>query len=254
MERNGYKVLVDLDTILDTRLGTLGTIDLSVAQDIAISRAYVTRESDVMSEVDARVDDQVYRDRYLKRNETTLAKSVMTDIPYQLGLGMEELVKSSDIGLIKGTIEIHLNVYPFKLSSDVRRLIASGLKQYIPDPVRVIAVDLDPYSLTPGLIKSKYDEWYAYDIDQWVSIHQDKILTRMLKSVIITLPRLSTTGTVPVNADIDPWSAKELVFSEFFRMVHINASYYTYNYEMTEVRAAQSRSSIHSSADKGTSP
>lgn len=254
MERDGYKVLVDLDTILDTRLGTVGLLDLDIGQSLATNRDYVSRETDMLSKIDPRIDDKLFRDRYLKRNEMTLSKSVMTDIPYHLGLGMEELVKSNDIGLIKGAVEIHINVYPYVLTEDVRRLISLGLKQYIPDPVRVSTVYTDPYGLSPGVLKSKYDEWYAYDIDQWLGIHQDKILTSILKSFIITLPRLSTTGVIPEDVDIDPWSAKELVFSEFFRMVHINASYYTYNYEMTEFRSDQSRSSIQSSAVNGTSP
>lgn len=254
MDKIGYSILVDLDAILDTRLGTLGVLDEGIGKKMSLSRLYVERETDVFSKIDPNVDDSKYNDLYLKRNENTLRLSVMTDIPYQLGIGLRSLIPQVNNGLIDGNIEIVINTYPYKLSSDIKRLIARGVKMYIEDPVRVVSKYIDVYALTPNSIKDTYDEWYAYDIDQWLAIHQTEILTCKMKKVMITLPRISTSGQMPDNPEVDPFSAKELVFSSFFKLVHINASYYTYNHDMTVVRRNQSLSSIQSSGDKGTSP
>ena len=254
MQRDGYKVLVDLDAILDTRLGALGIVDQEVALEIGQSRNYVTRETDKFSDLDKRIDDVAYRDVYLKRGHDVLKMSIMTDIPYQVGIGVRGIIPHLDSGLIKGQIEIHINTYPLKLSNEISGLIAQGVKKYIPDPVMVSCVHIDLYSLTPKKMSSKYDEWFAYDIDQWMDFHKGEILSGVMKHMVVTLPRLSTTGLMPEDEEMDPFSAKELIFSSFFKCVCIHGCYYSYNHDLSIALGTQSRSDNQSSGANGDSP
>ena len=234
MEKKGYRVLVDLDSILDTRLGTIALLSQEAAKALGPSKEYISRETDIFSTLDSRIDDVEFRDRYLKRNEDTLKCSVITDIPYQLGISVKNLTHHVDNGLMGGIIEIVVNTYPYRLSEEVRDLLRLAMQQFIPMPGNVTIEYIDVYALSPSLIKSRYDEWYAYHIDEWLSIHQQSILTSIMKPVLVTLPRLSTTGVIPDSPDVDPFSAKELIFSTYFRLIHISASYYSYNHVMTE--------------------
>lgn len=254
MQRDGYKVLVDLDAILDTRLGALGVVDQEIALDIGQSRGYATRETDKFSDIDKRLDDAKYKDVYLKRGMDVLKMSIMTDIPYQIGIGVRELIPQLDNGLIQGSIEVHINTYPFKLSSEISRLIAQGVKKYIPDPVSVSSVYIDLYSLTPKKMSMKYDEWFAYDIDQWMDFHKGEIIAGVMKNMLVTLPRLSTTGVMPEDSEMDPFSAKELVFSSFFKCVCIHGCYYSYNHDLSKALGNQSLSDNQSSGASGDSP
>lgn len=253
---SGHGILICLDAILDTRLGAMGVVDPEIGMEIGTSRAYAARMTDVMSDIDSRFNQEMFRKTYLSRGENVLRHSIMTDIPYLIGTGIDKMLPQFDNGLIGGEIFVHVNTYPFKVSDDTKRLIEQGVKRYIPDPVRVTCIYMDMYNLTPSLLNSKYKEWYSYNIEQWISIHEKAILGNLYKNILITLPRISTTGKIPDDPDLDPFSAVELVFSSFFRCKHISASYFSYNHDLALVEKSlrQSLSANQSSGDNGDSP
>lgn len=231
-----YKVLVDLDAILDTRLATLASIDMDIANEVGQSPAYLNRYCDYLSKVDKRIDDKHFRDRYLKRNASILPFSLMTDVIHLLCIGFKDMLPAIYRGISPKDTSLEVNTYPYKLDEKTKQLIEAAILYHIPYEIAVKMVYIDNYALTPQLLRSTYQEWYTYDIEPWIVIHTEAILARPFTKVQIVLPKLSTSGNDPQaeSFGIDPFKARELLFKPSMSLNYIDLKFFTYNHEFTD--------------------
>ncbi len=228
-----YKILVDLDAILDTRIGTLARMDEDVATEIVKSKKYIERLTDRFSSINLLVDDAKYSDLYLKRDERTLAKSLISDVVYTLSLGLQELGGIYDRGIIEGELEVTVNTYPYSLSEDKIKIILDGLGCYLPLHVKVTSVNLSPWHLSSEALSKSYMEWYCYDIEPWLLINTNGLLTNRAPEVKVHLPRISTSGELPERDPLIPcpFKAREMVLREFLDITYNEVSLFSANYE-----------------------
>lgn len=234
--KDSYKILVELDALLDTRLATLASIDIELADEIGSSVEYYTRYSDVMSQVDGRVDDKVFADRYLKRNVDILQNALMTDVVHLIAMGLESMMDKVHRGILPKDVRVHINYYPYKLDKHVRELMEAAVLNHIPYEVAVEMVHIDLYNLTPNTVRAKYKEMYVYDIEPWLEIHKNNVLEKPMTEVQIVLPKLSTSGNDPKadSFDMEPFMARELLFKPYLSLNYIDLGYFTYNHGFTE--------------------
>lgn len=234
--KDSYKILVELDALLDTRLGTLASIDIDIANEIGQSEKYYNRYSDVMSQIDSRIDDKVFRDRYLKRNVSVLQNSLMTDVIHLVCIGLESMMDNVHRGILPKDVRVHINTYPYKIERNLKDLLEAAVLNHIPYEVAVSTVSIDYYNLTPGNLKANYRELYIYDIEPWIEIHKNTILDSPMTDIQIVLPKLSTSGNDPTadSFDMEPFLARELLFKPYLSLNYIDLKYFTYNHGFTE--------------------
>lgn len=236
MNNESYRVLVDIDALLDTRLATLATIDPDLANEVGQSTKYLDRYSDYLSQIDERVNDEIFKDRYIKRNKDVLKYALSTDILQMISLGFRTMLPEVYRGIVPKDVRLCINVYPYRLTPDEMRLIGDTVMFHLPYEVEVDVIYTDLYNLSPLQVSNKYKEWYTYNIEPWLAIHQTSLLQSPMTSVNIILPKLSTSGNDPLaeSFDIDVFSARELLFKTYLNLNFLELRFFTYNHGLTE--------------------
>ena len=107
------KLLVTLDSLLDTRVSTLSLVNQDWATRL-LSADYLGRVSDEFQYLVADVDINAYRDRYRSRDIATLMHSIPTQMSFILNgvISIGELEGLSDNPEFDG-IELEVNTYPY---------------------------------------------------------------------------------------------------------------------------------------------
>lgn len=238
MTMSPYRVLVGLDEILDTRFGTLSKIDLLAARELVKKKEYSTRVFDLFESMDARFSDKVFKDLYLKRNEETLSRSLMTDIPLIVGVGLKEVSPMFERGILEGNIEVVVNTYPYVLEDSVHKLLEAALSSFVPVDADIKIIHQDLYKLTPGVLGGVYKEWYCYDLEPWLQIHQKELLSSPMVNTKVVLAKIATSGQMPeVDDEVRcPFRARELIMRQWMDIHYIDVSAFSVNPEFRKKR------------------
>ena len=236
MSTEVYRVLVDLDALMDTRLAVLASIDRDIANEIGLNPLYIERTSDQFSKLHSGICDVTYRDRYLKRTADIVPDMMMTDLVFIIAHGFLRMSEAIHRGISPAKNELVINTHPYKLTDTVIQYLITGVQAHLPEYVTVRQVDHSPWSLHSKAMTDTYNEWYTYDLEGWMGIQQADIVKRPLGKFPILSPRISTSGQDMVSEkfDIDPWYARELVLAECFQAHFIAPVFFSYNHGFVE--------------------
>lgn len=157
-------LLVELDCLLDTRLGTLATYFSEETVLHVLKHGYHDREFDVFDGVD--YDE--FMDHYRNRGRTVLQNSIRTNfIPMMTEFIQETLnnnVNTPHIYLPK----IIVNIYPYHLNTEEIRLIRDVVIKMTRQSADVELINLPHSELTPGYLETEVSAMALYDYDQWL--------------------------------------------------------------------------------------
>ena len=126
MKRDLY---IELDSILDTRLSTLLNFDFDLGKEWIEKGDYSKRSTDSFKYLSSGVFNILYRER----NKATLLNPLPTPM---LGMITEycEKARVEDVSMGgDGLITIHLNTYPYNLSTEELEFILHILEKYRPN-------------------------------------------------------------------------------------------------------------------------
>lgn len=205
-----HKILIDLDTLFDTRLGVVTEHDPELSVEL-LKKGWRERVSNDMSIFTDKFSYDIFKERYEKRDKEILKKSLLTSFIIELGDIIVELqhLLATDTGKIKES-EILLNLYPYTdLDKEEANAYIIGLASYIGTEIPIRIVYWEPEVLTLPFLRSQEVLTYiTYDYEKWLgsifSIEQGK-------SVIIPYPELQvlTIESLPDKNTMDNFSAEE---------------------------------------------
>lgn len=191
---------MDLDSIFDTRLGLLA----SMADESILMRnyneGYFTRDRDVF----VGIEEKDWYDKYRARDKTVLKHSQITNV---IGF-IREFIYETLTGNVNGPQLmkpfVHVNVWPYRLTDDEKKLILRGLLIHIGRDADVQIVDVDPAILTPAVIKSKYSMLVMYSYELWIAAHFSNAeeIKHTCPEVGLLGPRLLKEGAI-VKTTVD---------------------------------------------------
>jgi hypothetical protein len=223
-------IYVELDVLLDTRLGTLALIDDQVAASVIASGNYHTRKNDIFEGVDKEVFDEAYRNR----DETTLKKSVLTDAI--------KVLRQLVVALTEQTIDqpdhegpkIVVNLYPYKLTAEEQELIGRSMADWIQNETPIELVAIPTKDLTPIYCKTTYSTMLVYDHSQWMNTHAEAFKKTCLPEVIMISPAIYFNAT-PSDEELaktikeaaHPMRALELLASPIIELKLIDVKYFS---------------------------
>lgn len=182
-------VYVDLDSLLDTRLGTLARIGEELAEKV-LANGYHSRDIDVFEFVDM----QHYQNLYAQRDSLTLSKSMCTGvirIVRQLAAALTE--QAIDRPYHAGPkIVVNLHPYSETLSveekDEMRKAIAAWL---LGTSAQVELLSVEHKSLTPELVRANnIASMFMYHYDQWMEAHAKAFETTRLGDVTLFGPAI----------------------------------------------------------------
>lgn len=159
-------MLVELDSILDTRLGVLLDIDPEKVPTI-LAKYYHDRLWDVFPEVDL----LTYQRKYRERNTSILKNSWATP--------MVDLMKDFVFKTLKQTLrtpfhklpKLDINVYPYGLSDEEAAVVISAIATTTEEQCDVQIVSYSPEDLNPVFLKNRYEVVMMYDFHTWLETH-----------------------------------------------------------------------------------
>lgn len=208
------RALVDINALLDTRLGVLARLDKVAANAIAHSAWYTVRSTDDWESVtDGAISNEAFKEMYLKYEVETLVESLMTGFIHLFRKDITDVAPELEIKGIEGTIDFDINVYPYKLLASEKEIIRRSIARYLPMPAMVHIVDTAYHLMTPALLDAKYDMMTIYNYEDWLKYHHTELLNNPIKEFTIFHPRISSSGVVPEPDDIfrDPFLVAPMV-------------------------------------------
>lgn len=157
-------MLVDLDSILDTRLGTIAKFGTE-AYGKVIQMGYYQRKSDHFFGI----DPVKYRELYRERDAVTLSGSMITHVVSLIKDFCTRVNITSHTAPIQRVPRIDINTYPYKIPDSVMELIIKAIHVHINEKADIHYVHYSPEDLHYDLVKFTYDHIVMYDISPWLN-------------------------------------------------------------------------------------
>lgn len=169
MKVNNY--YVELDCLLDTRLGSIACYNLALSARLALNESYHTRFHNELHRIDDNLGKDEYQALWDNRKEMdTLVNSRVTKFMYQLR-GLIDATRVSEAFIpYKQTGNVFIDIHGWGLSEEELDELKQCLIGFLVTD-KITLVDIGYENLTPGLIRDNYNSVSIVDFNKWVNIH-----------------------------------------------------------------------------------
>lgn len=183
--RKTHGFYVDIDCLFDTRFSVLESMDEMKAADLLMSGYYTRKRDDFPG-----FDINEFRKRYKERNIVTLANSERTSLCIHLKQNIEHYIIETIKENLGATVELVLNVYPYKLNPEELNEFVLCLKYTLGGivPIRVINSPLS--EIYPEWIVNNVVAFYCYDWNQWLEYHIEELVKKRIDSSVLIAPKI----------------------------------------------------------------
>lgn len=180
---NYSTLLIDLDCLLDTRLGTLLTY-FSDQQVIKILTSnYFIRESDVFEGI----DNDKYKELYANRGVEVLRHSIATPFLIFIKKYIAEVRRRGAQTPYDRIPKVCVNLYPYTLKHNEIQLIMQAIYIATYKDADITTINLSPKEITLAYLKDEIDTMIKYHYNQWMD---ESMLLEHIKKVRCPLTSL----------------------------------------------------------------
>lgn len=168
---NAVGIMVCLDSILDTRKGTIKKLYPELYEEIKTSPKYHLRKEDRWDEVDARLDHQKITLAYQGRDLETIRHSQLTMVSRMLlelitNLNMDIKSNDPDVSSFFLVINFHPFDLPIEIKTEMARLLSIQLG-IVGVPIAEVCMPWN--QLGPAFLKdNNIRYWYCYHYEEWL--------------------------------------------------------------------------------------
>ncbi len=228
-------ILIDLDTMIDTRLGTLSLINREAAESLLQPinyDAYLNRKCDDWFKItDGKVSNEEFAHRYRNRDVTTLKASLMTNFSELLTAMVDDLEQQMLHTPQVSAVEVHVNYWPYKLSKEECEAYELCVSQFSGVYTTVKMVNYDPRQITPQYLDKEIAGYITYSFNEWLSHHHYALTQCSIPQVILMAAALylhepSEKELTDIGVK-DFFMATEHLFITQLKLVLVNAEFYS---------------------------
>ncbi len=226
IKRSTYKVLVTLDSIMDTRIAAIAKHSEGLAKQLLESGKYQTRRHNQWNLLVPNADTHAINELYDNRDMEILKMSVATPI---VGL-LSELVSDARImrtdAVERMDVVITLNLSPYIMKNDTAKLLADALlENTLAKSVDTSYIKME--SLTPSHL-AKYDVVILDDIEAWLPNHLKEIEQAMMKDTLLYVPEIIRSGLGEIEAipKEAPGKVLSLLYAEYLKIEVLPLQFY----------------------------
>lgn len=187
--------LIDLDTLLDTRLGVLSRLDKDAAVAVATNPNYWLREHNDWAQLtEGRVTNEAFEAAYLARTKADLQASVMSGIFLVLMRLFVDHNRMRTEGQDGQDVALEVNIHPYELEDEELEELTQILRSlFYPDlPLSFCSRPLE--ELTPQVLRERYNAVVLYDFHRWIKLHGVALSEHRCPAVSLIAPRLYETN------------------------------------------------------------
>jgi hypothetical protein len=184
--------LIELDVILDTRMGTIASYGHEALTKNVVP-SYFVRQTD-----NFKLDD--YKERYKNRDKTTLGNSVRTPFLENVVLPfIDDRNKSMLSGPEASVPRLIINTFPYVLTDEEINIIARSVAAVTQKLCEIQVVYWSYSDITPAMLKKEFVAMALYDYVEWIEVH-----SRGKEKLTSTCPDVALFGPEIVLEEFDP--------------------------------------------------
>lgn len=226
MSKDVARVYVELDMLLDTRLGVLHQMGLDIAEK-ALFSGWHEREEDNFPGVDM----AEYRRRYAARDVETLKVSIATEANIMLKGIMDQLREQCATRPFYKSCKMIVNVFPYVLDDEELDAFESMIQFRMGNHDDVQMVRIDPKDLTPTYCKQFYGMMVMYNAESWINYQMPNLEKRSMPEIMLLTPAMYHVKK-PTQEEMDaclgeamhPLQAYELTMSFYVELKLIDVA------------------------------
>ncbi len=233
-------IYLTLDSILDTRLGTLAQLDPQYAINALNSGRYRVR---MIDEFDG-VTKEAFKEAYAKRNIDTIKHSVVSNLVFFL----RRLVKDSLLeAVMQQRVErmcFTVNIWPYQFEEGLVEMLIGCIRFHTYSTSSVRIVSIPDEELTPRFCRENFQIMIMYDWVNWCAKHKAVFEKEGMPTVTVVSPELFT-DRVPNQDEIDalqlrqqnPFKMTEQICAPMFRLKYMPVSLFCLHEGITKDNA-----------------
>jgi hypothetical protein len=164
------KILVNLDSLLDTRLTCVGMLNPDHIVPL-LKNGYRERMHNKLSLILPEINDNAVEELFAERDMPMIKLSRSTNIIYLLAERIAESQISGDTRPDSRDITVVLNTYPYSISKEDTLAFANGLAEVF-KMKKITRVHLPTEDLTPKYLRENYSRYITHDLNEWLASHQ----------------------------------------------------------------------------------
>lgn len=213
--------LIMLDSLFDTRIGTIARMDTDIAAGLLHDTNYTSRLWDLFPGV----DDEEFKKLYAARDVQTLAQSQTTPIVGLICDFVRRCAETSYSQPVALEPEIHINFYPYKLSEKEEDLIINMLRRIVPLKPTIEKCYFSMEQLNPLYVRNNYNNMVMYHAHEWLRIHSENKLLSEYRCENVVLWAPTKLDHKPDGVEIPPNIGEYLYSMSIYSQFLINLSY-----------------------------
>jgi hypothetical protein len=222
-------IYVDLDVLLDTRLGTIAILDQNIAEKLSVDENYQKRLSDDFEGIDL----DLYKELYKNRDVTTLKHSVVTNAISLLRHLVSVMAEQAITRPYHDGLKIVVNTHPYILSGEEMEEFGKVISVWLDGLAPVELVSIPTKDLTPVHCKT-YAIIIKYDYEEWMNMQGEAFKATQLPTVTLLVPAIYFVKT-PTDAELKktmketthPFKALEVLASPLISLTLIDVSHFS---------------------------
>lgn len=231
---NVRRIYIQLDALLDTRLGALWELDPELC-DRVIANGYHGRVIDNYSMLVPEINHAAWLERYTNRTAETLVNSRLTSVNAVL----DGMLRSMEAELITSPnvdgLEVVVNTHPYELSDAETEALKDCVQTFTGTLVGIRTISQPNVSLTFAQIKQSFDIVFMYDFHEWISkVNPDDMTANKVPGVKLIVPALYEKE-IPAERDLrlyngnqdGPFAELELSLQEFISLHYWDAGMFS---------------------------
>ena len=213
-------LLVDLDSLFDTRLAILDLLDPMLAAH-ALKNGYLEREEDSFEFCPW----ALFRELYQKRDNEVLGRAMMTQVKNIVIEFINDANTKYKASKTQAYPSVYINVWPYKISEDAAGELLTPFHTAVDGKVHVHLINMPPKDITPSVCKERFSHIIMYDYMEWMVAlgAAGEIQRNPMNEITLVAPRIWPSGKSKdeehqTRNEVEPHECAEMFFSPFIKM------------------------------------
>lgn len=160
--------IIELDALLDTRMGTLLRLDKTCV-DRVIKSGYLIRDRDQF----LGIDPDSFKELYNKRDKQTLSLSMMTPMMNIISEFCKSTISMNNSTPFIQEPKVVINIHPYSLTDKEAMLIKKAVEAKLGKLIEVDISNMKYEQITPSYLNKDISVLCLYDSYKWLDIQAE---------------------------------------------------------------------------------
>lgn len=237
------KILISLDSLLDTRLGVIAQHYPDKMEKLLTKLDYFERLQDRFKGI----NPEQFAAHYKNRNVDTLKNSLMTNMTLLMGSFVKSAAKDVLSSGPQTNLIFDINIHPYQLDEEEKQDLLGVLEFHVGDAPEYNIVSIPNEFLTPQICKDQYSVLVLYDFAEWMRMHAPAFKEARMPNMVVYAPRLleklptAEENKLLMEAQLDPFEASRIAASPAFTLRFLTVDMYCVRDAAQDAKRTQMR-------------